>query len=166
MPRSVTIYALKSLLSYLRMESYGITSHENASFFGQTGSDPNYFPENRIPFSRPFPSTHSLTHGVEPFLRSRQLCSYSRASQHFMEPSTGHILSQINPIHVTSSYLRSILTLSTHVRLGLPSGLFPSGFPADILYTFLFSIRATCPPCPSHPLDLTTVIVLGELYKL
>jgi hypothetical protein len=30
--------------------------------------------------------THSLTHGAEPFLRSRQLCSYSRTSQHFMEP--------------------------------------------------------------------------------
>jgi hypothetical protein len=41
----------------------------------------------------------SLTHGAEPFLRSRQLCSYSRTFQHFMEsedslpcsqePSTG-----------------------------------------------------------------------------
>jgi hypothetical protein len=30
--------------------------------------------------------THSLTHGVEPFLKSSQLCSYSRTSQHFTEP--------------------------------------------------------------------------------
>jgi hypothetical protein len=30
--------------------------------------------------------THSLTHGAEPFLRSCQLCSCSRTSQHFMEP--------------------------------------------------------------------------------
>jgi hypothetical protein len=30
--------------------------------------------------------THSLTHGAEPFLRSCQLCSHSRTSQHFMEP--------------------------------------------------------------------------------
>jgi hypothetical protein len=30
--------------------------------------------------------THSLTHGAEPFLRRCQLCSYSRTSQHFMEP--------------------------------------------------------------------------------
>jgi hypothetical protein len=29
-------------------------------------------------------STHSLTHGAEPFLRSRQLWSYSRNSQHFI----------------------------------------------------------------------------------
>jgi hypothetical protein len=32
------------------------------------------------------PGHHSLTHGAEPFLRSCQLCSYSRTSQHFMEP--------------------------------------------------------------------------------
>jgi hypothetical protein len=30
--------------------------------------------------------THTHTHGAEPFLRSRQLCSYSGTSQHFMEP--------------------------------------------------------------------------------
>jgi hypothetical protein len=36
--------------------------------------------------------------------------------------------------------------LSIHLRLGLPSGLFLSGFPTNNLYTFLFSpIRATCP---------------------
>jgi hypothetical protein len=36
--------------------------------------------------------------------------------------------------------------LSIHLRLGLPSDLFPSGFPTNNLYTFLFSpIRATCP---------------------
>jgi hypothetical protein len=36
--------------------------------------------------------------------------------------------------------------LSIHLCLGLPSGLFPSGFPTNNLYTFVFSpIRATCP---------------------
>jgi hypothetical protein len=30
---------------------------------------------------------------------------------------------------------RSVLILSTHLRLGLPSGLFPSGFPTLYLYT-------------------------------
>jgi hypothetical protein len=47
------------------------------------------------------------------------------------------------PSHPIS--LRSILLLSTHLRLGLPSGLYPSGFPTNILYAFLVSpIRPTC----------------------
>ena len=41
---------------------------------------------------------------------------------------------------------RSILILSTHLRLGLPNGLLPSGFPSKTLYTTLSSpIRATSP---------------------
>jgi hypothetical protein len=36
--------------------------------------------------------------------------------------------------------------LFIHLRLGLPSGLLPIGFPTNNLYTFLFSpIRVTCP---------------------
>jgi hypothetical protein len=36
--------------------------------------------------------------------------------------------------------------LSTHLRLGLPGVLYPSGFPTNILYAFLFGpIHATCP---------------------
>jgi hypothetical protein len=41
--------------------------------------------------------------------------------------------------------LRSILILSTHLRLGLPSGLFPSRFRTNILYAFFAPIHATCP---------------------
>jgi hypothetical protein len=52
------------------------------------------------------------------------------------------------PSHLIS--LRSILTLSTHLRLCLPSGLFHSGFPTNIPYAFLFSLHFLYMPCQSH----------------
>jgi hypothetical protein len=51
--------------------------------------------------------------------------------------------------------------LSTHLRLGLPSGLFPSGFPTNILYAFLFTYEisadnhATLWTVSSRPLSNT-----------
>jgi hypothetical protein len=55
-------------------------------------------------------SPHLLTHGAEPFFRSRQICSRSRISQHFIElegslpcsqePPLVPILGQIDPIHI------------------------------------------------------------------
>jgi hypothetical protein len=66
---------------------------------------------------------------------------------------------QPTPSHPIS--LRSILILSTHLRLGLRSGLFPSGFPTNILYAFLFSpIRATCPAHKSKVNNLITLFLL------
>jgi hypothetical protein len=60
---------------------------------------------------------------------------------------------QFIPPHPIS--LRSILILCTYLRLGLPSGLLPSGFPTNILYAFL---RATC---PAHRMK-----ILNTLSKL
>ena len=73
------------------------------------------------------------------------------------------ILIQSMPPHPTS--WRSILILSSHLRLVLPSGLFHSGFPTKTLYTLLFStIRATC-PVHIILLYLITRNILGEVYR-
>ena len=73
--------------------------------------------------------------------------------------------SPIQSIYTHPTSWRSVLILSTHLRLGLPSGLFPYGFPTKSLYTPLSSpIRATC---PAHLilLDFITRTILGEEYK-
>jgi len=61
---------------------------------------------------------------------------------------------QFMPQHPT--FRRFILTLSSHLNLGFPSGLFPSGFPTKTLYT-----------CPDQFifLYLITRTILGEQYR-
>ena len=73
--------------------------------------------------------------------------------------------SPIQSIYPHPTSWRSILILFTHLRLGLPSGFFPSGFLTKILYVPLSSpIRATC---PAHLilLDFITRTILGEEYR-
>ena len=81
-------------------------------------------------------------------------------------PPPVSILGQPNPVHIPTFHLLEIHLIIIHyLRLGLPSGLFPSGFPTKTLYTPLSSpIRATC---PAHLilLDFITRTILGEEYK-
>jgi hypothetical protein len=91
--------------------------------------------------------------GLLPSLQELSTCTY---------PEPNHS----SPQHSILSLKRSILMLSIYLRLGLPSGLFPSGFPTNNLYTFLFSpIRATC---PAHLIlrNFIILIILGEEFSL
>jgi hypothetical protein len=130
---------------------------------------------------------------VRPFVRIEQLSSLTPWSRVFLEELTSSQLvkkfyayygtrrfitaftsarhlslswaSSIQSISPHPTSQRSILILSSHLLLGLPSGLFPSGFPTETLYTTLYSlIRATC---PDHLilLDFITLKMLGEEYR-
>jgi hypothetical protein len=80
------------------------------------------------------------------------------------EPSTGPYPQpdQSSPYHPIS--VGSMLILYTHLHLCLPSGLFPSGFPTNILYAFMYGDSCYM-PWPSYP-RLIILIIIGEEYKL
>jgi hypothetical protein len=73
---------------------------------------------------------------------------------------TVSVLSQINAVHTTPSYLRSISVLSSQLRLGLPRGLLPSGFPTKTRYALLFSLMHA-----THPVHLLLNFIYLYLVK-
>ena len=83
---------------------------------------------------------------------------------HFHTRKCPSILSQLNPVHAPTSR-RSILILSSHLHLGLPGGLFSSGFSMKTLsLPFLSPIWDTC-PAYLILLYLITRTILVEEYK-
>ena len=66
------------------------------------------------------------------------------------------ILGQPNPVHRPVSHLLEIHpNITTHLRLGLPSGLFPSGFPTKTLYA------PSPPPYVPHALPISLFSILS-----
>jgi len=104
------------------------------------------------------------------------LLSWSRNSSPPIEPEGSLPCSQ-QPVtgsypepDESSPYLyhhnsRSVLLLSSHLLPGLPNDLFPSGVFTKMYSLLIFLMRAIC---PSHLilLDLITLIIFGDAYKL
>jgi hypothetical protein len=63
-------------------------------------------------------------------------------------------------------FLRSILILYSHLRFGLPKGIFPVGVPVKILKALLPSSILSTWLAYVSLLDLITLTILGERYKL
>ena len=104
-----------------------------------------------LQLDKKFPAFHGIRRFITALTSVRHL-SLSRARP-------------IQSIHPHPTSWISILILSTHLRVSLPSGIFPSGFPTKTLYTPLSS--TICPTCPAHLilLDFITRTILGEEYK-
>jgi hypothetical protein len=105
-----------------------------------------------------------LTHGAEPFLRSRQLCSHSKTSQDFMEPEGSLLCSQepstgpypepdqSNPSHpiVSHTYTETRLQISAFFCFNdAPFRSIRSPVPASIYnqscsYPVKFNLRVLC----------------------
>ena len=117
---------------------------------GRQGFQPilNIFLVNKLyhpPDAKPTPMlTYSIVQSrswaANWFADSQEIPRISRNPQvHYRThkcPPPVLILGQPNPVHTPNpTSWRSILILSTHLCLGLPSGLFPSGFPTKTLHT-------------------------------
>jgi hypothetical protein len=86
----------------------------------------------------------------------------SQFSSLFPEESPlGPVFKHVNSVHILISILPP-LVLSSHLRLGIPSG--PS-LRVFYLLCFYTSRHAFCTPCQCHPHTWITIIVFGNEYE-
>jgi hypothetical protein len=84
-----------------------------------------------------FPDSHCI--GGQ--LVSRKKCHYHFHKNHLSRSWKGW--NNFRPCHPI--YLRSVLILSSHLRLGFSTGLFPKGFSQQIPAHIFVNVHATCP---------------------
>ena len=97
-----------------------------------------------------FPAFFGTRRFITAFTSARQLSLFWASSIQSMSPY--------------STSWRSILILSSHLRLGLPSGFFHLGFPIKTLYTSLISPIRAAFPAQLILLDFIIRKILGEEY--
>ena len=119
--------------------------------------------------------THSLTHSLTNSLAPRSRLLPENPDSHPVEKfpaiyvTQSFIITFTSTQHLPLSWFSLIHSIpphpTSHLLLGLPSGLFHSGFPTKTLYTPLLSpIRTTC-PVHLILLDFITRTILGEEYR-
>jgi len=92
--------------------------------------------------------------------------SASYVTQRLMSPPLTSDLSQMNPVHILTQYLTSLIIVYTHLPLGHASDLFLSGFLAKIVYAFFISpLLATCHAHFTR-LHLNTLVTFVKEYAL